>query len=50
MWMLWKKIRISQVQVHTSSSVIVCNHDLQKIKKDINDIEERLKNIIDILA
>ncbi|PIO04889.1 hypothetical protein AB205_0205070, partial [Aquarana catesbeiana] len=27
--------------------IMVCNHDLQKIKQDINDIEKRLKNIID---
>ncbi|PIO12428.1 hypothetical protein AB205_0202660 [Aquarana catesbeiana] len=27
--------------------IIVCNRDLQKIKEDINDVEKRLKNIID---
>ncbi|PIO28113.1 hypothetical protein AB205_0147330 [Aquarana catesbeiana] len=27
--------------------IMVCNHDLQKIKEDINDVEKRLKNIID---
>ncbi|PIO35447.1 hypothetical protein AB205_0121150 [Aquarana catesbeiana] len=30
--------------------IMVCNHDLQKIKKDINDVEKRLKNIIDVLG
>ncbi|PIO27802.1 hypothetical protein AB205_0146080 [Aquarana catesbeiana] len=30
--------------------IIVCNQDLQKIKEDINDVEKRLKNIIDILG
>ncbi|PIO13416.1 hypothetical protein AB205_0219480 [Aquarana catesbeiana] len=27
--------------------IMVCNQDLQKIKEDINDVEKRLKNIID---
>ncbi|PIO15270.1 hypothetical protein AB205_0063730 [Aquarana catesbeiana] len=27
---------------------MVCNWDLQKIKEDINDVEKRLKNIIDV--
>ncbi|PIO24905.1 hypothetical protein AB205_0181730 [Aquarana catesbeiana] len=30
--------------------IMVCNHDLQKIKEDINDVEKRLKNIIDVLG
>ncbi|PIO31028.1 hypothetical protein AB205_0100600 [Aquarana catesbeiana] len=30
--------------------IMVCNHDLQKIKEDINDIEKRLKNIINVLG
>ncbi|PIO28570.1 hypothetical protein AB205_0187940 [Aquarana catesbeiana] len=30
--------------------IMVCNHELQKIKKDINDVEKRLKNIIDVLG
>ncbi|PIO09997.1 hypothetical protein AB205_0122230 [Aquarana catesbeiana] len=30
--------------------IMVCNMDLQKIKEDINDVEKRLKNIIDILG
>ncbi|PIO09798.1 hypothetical protein AB205_0127500, partial [Aquarana catesbeiana] len=30
--------------------IIVCNRDLQRIKEDINDIEKRLKNIIDVLG
>ncbi|PIO29200.1 hypothetical protein AB205_0203420 [Aquarana catesbeiana] len=30
--------------------IMVCNRDLQKIKEDINDIEKRLKNIIDVLS
>ncbi|PIO37193.1 hypothetical protein AB205_0045840 [Aquarana catesbeiana] len=30
--------------------IMVCNRDLQKIKEDINDVEKRLKNIIDILG
>ncbi|PIO22562.1 hypothetical protein AB205_0145320 [Aquarana catesbeiana] len=30
--------------------IIVCNRDLQKIKEDINDVEKRLKNVIDILG
>ncbi|PIO13086.1 hypothetical protein AB205_0093710 [Aquarana catesbeiana] len=29
--------------------IMVCNCDLQKIKEDINYIEKRLKNIIDVL-
>ncbi|PIO23193.1 hypothetical protein AB205_0212750 [Aquarana catesbeiana] len=30
--------------------IVVCNRDLQKIKEDINDVEKRLKNIIDVLG
>ncbi|PIO28979.1 hypothetical protein AB205_0154690 [Aquarana catesbeiana] len=30
--------------------IMVCNHDLQKIKEDINDVEKRLKNTIDVLG
>ncbi|PIO37553.1 hypothetical protein AB205_0145610 [Aquarana catesbeiana] len=30
--------------------IMVCNHDLQKIKEDINDVENRLKNITDVLG
>ncbi|PIO38947.1 hypothetical protein AB205_0212050, partial [Aquarana catesbeiana] len=29
--------------------IMVCNWDLQKIEEDINDVEKRLKNIIDVL-
>ncbi|PIO29561.1 hypothetical protein AB205_0085760 [Aquarana catesbeiana] len=31
-------------------AIMVCNRDLQKIKEDINDVEKRLKNIIDVLG
>ncbi|PIO29572.1 hypothetical protein AB205_0055930 [Aquarana catesbeiana] len=30
--------------------IMVCNCDLQNIKEDINDVEKRLKNIIDVLG
>ncbi|PIO31031.1 hypothetical protein AB205_0048170 [Aquarana catesbeiana] len=30
--------------------IMVCNLDLQKIKEDLNDVEKRLKNIIDVLG
>ncbi|PIO13078.1 hypothetical protein AB205_0205610 [Aquarana catesbeiana] len=30
--------------------IMVCNRDLQKIKEDINDVEKRLKNIINVLG
>ncbi|PIO24290.1 hypothetical protein AB205_0140500, partial [Aquarana catesbeiana] len=30
--------------------IMVCNCDLRKIKEDINDVEKRLKNIIDVLG
>ncbi|PIO35782.1 hypothetical protein AB205_0138830 [Aquarana catesbeiana] len=30
--------------------IMVCNRDLQKIKEGINDVEKRLKHIIDILG
>ncbi|PIO40080.1 hypothetical protein AB205_0089450 [Aquarana catesbeiana] len=30
--------------------IMVCNRDLQKIKEDSNDVEKRLKNIIDVLS
>ncbi|PIO12394.1 hypothetical protein AB205_0129130 [Aquarana catesbeiana] len=47
--MLWKKKHISQVQV-LIGEIMVCNRDLQKIKEGINDVEKRLKNIIDVLG
>ncbi|PIO14898.1 hypothetical protein AB205_0024790 [Aquarana catesbeiana] len=30
--------------------IMVCSRDLQKIKEDINDVERRFKNIIDVLG
>ncbi|PIO40867.1 hypothetical protein AB205_0016970, partial [Aquarana catesbeiana] len=30
--------------------IMVCKRNLQKIKEDINDVEKRLKNIIDALG
>ncbi|PIO36125.1 hypothetical protein AB205_0064620 [Aquarana catesbeiana] len=30
--------------------IMVCNQDFQKIREDINDVEKRLKNIIDVLG
>ncbi|PIO11644.1 hypothetical protein AB205_0018100, partial [Aquarana catesbeiana] len=30
--------------------IMVCNRELEKIKENINDIEKRLKNIIDVLG
>ncbi|PIO30287.1 hypothetical protein AB205_0052180 [Aquarana catesbeiana] len=30
--------------------IMVCSRHLQKIKEDINDVEKRLKNIIDVLG
>ncbi|PIO40948.1 hypothetical protein AB205_0158890 [Aquarana catesbeiana] len=30
--------------------IMLCNRDLHKIKEDINDVEKRLKNIIDVLG
>ncbi|PIN88492.1 hypothetical protein AB205_0007800 [Aquarana catesbeiana] len=30
--------------------IMVCNRDLQKIKEHMNDVEKRLKNIIDVLG
>ncbi|PIO15999.1 hypothetical protein AB205_0020480, partial [Aquarana catesbeiana] len=42
MWMLWKKIRISQVLI---GEIMVCNRE-----EGINDIEKRLKNIVDVLG
>ncbi|PIO23365.1 hypothetical protein AB205_0004180 [Aquarana catesbeiana] len=33
-----------------TGEIMVCNQDLQRIKEDINDVEKRLKNIIDVLG
>ncbi|PIO24210.1 hypothetical protein AB205_0220110 [Aquarana catesbeiana] len=52
MWMLLKKKHISQG--HKCTSPHRGDHGvqlgLQKIKEDINDVEKRLKNIIDVLG
>ncbi|PIO29099.1 hypothetical protein AB205_0159520 [Aquarana catesbeiana] len=48
MWMLWKKISFHKCKC--IGEIMVCNCDLQKIKEDINDVEKRLKNIIDVLG
>ncbi|XP_077324642.1 uncharacterized protein LOC143960193 [Lithobates pipiens] len=47
---------VEEVSNFTSTSahilireIMVCNRDLQ-IKEDINDVEKRLKNIIDVLG
>ncbi|PIN97978.1 hypothetical protein AB205_0157250 [Aquarana catesbeiana] len=51
MWMLLKKKHISFVSAQVLiREIMVCNLDLQKIKEDINDIEKRFKNIIDVLG
>ncbi|PIO22751.1 hypothetical protein AB205_0006940 [Aquarana catesbeiana] len=33
-----------------NSEIIVCKQDLEKVKQNINDVEKRLTNIIDVLA
>ncbi|PIN88188.1 hypothetical protein AB205_0177260 [Aquarana catesbeiana] len=30
--------------------IMVCNHDLELIKENINDIQQKMKNIIDVLG
>ncbi|XP_077314590.1 heat shock factor protein 4-like isoform X1 [Lithobates pipiens] len=30
--------------------IMVCNHDLEKIKENINDVQQKMKNIIDVLG
>ncbi|PIO30243.1 hypothetical protein AB205_0079230 [Aquarana catesbeiana] len=32
------------------SEIMVCNRELEKVKENINDVEKRLTNIIDVLA
>ncbi|PIO27767.1 hypothetical protein AB205_0153820 [Aquarana catesbeiana] len=32
------------------SEIMVCNRDLEKVKQNINDVQKRLTNIIDVLA
>ncbi|PIO14818.1 hypothetical protein AB205_0099780 [Aquarana catesbeiana] len=59
-FMKWGNIDVDVVEEEshfTSASahvliweIMVCNWDLQKIKEDINDVEKRLKNIIDVLG
>ncbi|PIO30671.1 hypothetical protein AB205_0164550 [Aquarana catesbeiana] len=29
---------------------MVCNRDLEKIKENINDVQQKMKNIIDVLG
>ncbi|PIO22362.1 hypothetical protein AB205_0137880 [Aquarana catesbeiana] len=30
--------------------IMVCNRDLEKIKENINDVQQKMKNIIDVLG
>ncbi|PIO26993.1 hypothetical protein AB205_0092730 [Aquarana catesbeiana] len=30
--------------------IMVCNRELEKVKENINDVEKRLNNIIDVLG
>ncbi|PIO38972.1 hypothetical protein AB205_0041470 [Aquarana catesbeiana] len=30
--------------------IMVCNRDLEKIKENINDVQQKIKNIIDVLG
>ncbi|PIO40962.1 hypothetical protein AB205_0028640 [Aquarana catesbeiana] len=32
------------------SEIMVCNWDLEKVKQNINDVQKRLTNIIDVLS
>ncbi|PIO41063.1 hypothetical protein AB205_0069130 [Aquarana catesbeiana] len=32
------------------SEIMVCNPDLEKLKQNINDVQKRLTNIIDVLG
>ncbi|PIO36686.1 hypothetical protein AB205_0118200 [Aquarana catesbeiana] len=37
-------------QVHKIGEIMVCNRQLEKIKENINDVEKKLNNIIDVLG
>ncbi|PIO12250.1 hypothetical protein AB205_0078290, partial [Aquarana catesbeiana] len=49
-------VDVVEVETHFTSAhvligeIMVCNRDLQKIKENINGVEKRLKNIIDVLG
>ncbi|PIO40936.1 hypothetical protein AB205_0147860, partial [Aquarana catesbeiana] len=30
--------------------IMVCNHELENIKENINDVQQKMKNIIDVLG
>ncbi|PIO12451.1 hypothetical protein AB205_0206680 [Aquarana catesbeiana] len=30
--------------------IMVCNQDLEKVKENINDVQQKMKNIIDVLG
>ncbi|PIO12467.1 hypothetical protein AB205_0074530 [Aquarana catesbeiana] len=30
--------------------IMVCNRDLEKIKENINDVQQKMKNIVDVLG
>ncbi|PIO39920.1 hypothetical protein AB205_0015140, partial [Aquarana catesbeiana] len=32
------------------AEIMVCNRDLEKIKENINDVQQKMKNIIDVLG
>ncbi|PIO24470.1 hypothetical protein AB205_0178230 [Aquarana catesbeiana] len=51
-------VDVAEEETHLTSAsaqvligeIMVCNRDLLKIKEDINYVEKRLKNIIDVLG
>ncbi|PIO11449.1 hypothetical protein AB205_0013010 [Aquarana catesbeiana] len=52
-WMLWKTKLTSEVQVHKYSELLVCNRGFcnrEKMKQNMHELQNRVINIIDILA
>ncbi|PIO25051.1 hypothetical protein AB205_0161560 [Aquarana catesbeiana] len=47
MFMKWAKLSSQQILI---GEIMGCNHDLEHIKENINDGQQKMKNIIDFLG
>ncbi|PIO16596.1 hypothetical protein AB205_0083570, partial [Aquarana catesbeiana] len=46
-----EETNFTSASAHTLiGEIVVCNHDLENIKENINDVQQKMKNITDVLG